>query len=120
MTSKIELKTMRFYAYHGVSPQETLVGNSFIVDLIISAPIVQATLTDNLSDTINYAEIYELVKQEMSIPSKLLEHVAGRILKALKTQFPQINAIDIKVSKLNPPFGADMHSASVVLQETWN
>ena len=93
MTTKIRLQAMRFYAYHGVAEQER----------------------DRLEDTINYAEVYETVREEMRIPSRLLEHVAGRILKALHHRFPTLQAAEIKLSKLNPPFGGDLHSASVIL-----
>ena len=76
MTTKIELRRMTFYAYHGVAPQETRVGNTFIVDLILTAPLENAVWSDDLSDTINYATVYETVKAEMAIPSRLLEHGA--------------------------------------------
>ena len=106
---------MKFYAYHGVLEQERRVGNTFVVDLMLTAPLEKAVQSDQLEDTINYAEVYELTKQEMNIPSQLLEHVAGRICRALRHHFPQIEQIEIRVSKLNPPFGGDVHSASVLL-----
>ena len=114
MTTKIELRRMTFYAYHGVAPQETRVGNTFIVDLILTAPLENAVWSDDLSDTINYATVYETVKAEMA---RLLEHAAGRILKALKERFPQITEVELVLSKLNPPFGGDIHSASIILKE---
>lgn len=120
MTSTIELNTMKFYAYHGVAPQETRVGNTFLVDLELTAPLEKAVESDCLEDTINYAEVYALVKQEMAIPSKLLEHVGGRILRAVKTRFPRLTAIKIKVTKPNPPFGGDVQSAAVRLEENWD
>lgn len=106
---------MKFYAYHGVLEQERRVGNTFVVDLTLTAPLEKAVQSDQLEDTINYAEVYELTKQEMNIPSQLLEHVAGRICRALRHHFPQIEQIEIRVSKLNPPFGGDVHSVSVLL-----
>lgn len=117
MTSQIELKEMKFYAYHGVAEQERQVGNTFVVNLTLTAPLEQAIHSDCIDETINYATLYELVKQEMEQPSRLLEHVAGRILQRIKQQFPQIEAIELKVSKLNPPFGGDLLSASVILKE---
>lgn len=119
MTTKIELRRMTFYAYHGVAPQETRVGNTFIVDLILTAPLENAVWSDDLSDTINYATVYETVKAEMAIPSRLLEHAAGRILKALKERFPQITEVELVLSKLNPPFGGDIYSASIILKESF-
>ena len=115
MTTKITLQAMKFYAYHGVLEQERRVGNTFVVDLTLTAPLEKAVQSNQLEDTINYAEVYELTKQEMNIPSQLLEHVAGRICRALRHHFPQIEQIEIRVSKLNPPFGGDVHSASVLL-----
>ena len=119
MTTKIELRRMTFYAYHGVAPQETRVGNTFIVDLLLTAPLENAVWSDDLSDTINYATVYETVKAEMAIPSRLLEHAAGRILKALKERFPQITEVELVLSKLNSPFGGDIHSASIILKESF-
>ena len=75
---------------------------------------------DELDDTINYAAVYAVVKEQMDIPSKLIEHVAGRILYALKERFPQLAAVELKLSKLNPPFGGDVHSASIILGETFS
>ena len=115
MTTKITLQAIKFYAYHGVLEQERRVGNTFVVDLTLTAPLEKAVQSDQLEDTINYAADYELTKQEMNIPSQLLEHVAGRICRALRHHFPQIEQIEIRVSKLNPPFGGDVHSASVLL-----
>ena len=72
------MKDVRFHAFHGVMPQETKVGADFIVNLRIGYPLEQAMESDEVGDTLNYAEVYDLVKQEMKQPSKLLEHVAGR------------------------------------------
>lgn len=119
MTTRIELEAMRFYAYHGVMAQETKVGNNFIVNLTLTAPLEQAVKSDELDDTINYAAVYAVVKEQMDIPSKLIEHAAGRILYALKEHFPQLTAIELKLSKLNPPFGGDVRSASILLGETF-
>lgn len=119
MTSQIELKDIKFHAFHGVSPQERKVGNTFVVNLTLTAPLEQAIASDKLEYTINYAEVYTIVKQEMAIPSLLLEHIAGRILTSLKHKFPQITAIRVKVSKLNPPFGGDVYSASVIVEEIY-
>lgn len=119
MTTSIELKEMRFYAYHGVLPQERRVGNRFVVDLTLTAPLSQALKSDELSDTINYADVYAVVKEQMEIPSRLIEHVAGRILRALKEHFPQLTGVTLRLAKLNPPFGGDLLSASVVVSESY-
>lgn len=114
---RIELKSMKFYAFHGVASQEKKVGNHFIVDLWLTADVTQAMESDDLRDTINYAEVYEIVRREMMQPSNLLEAVAGRIVKALKCHFQQIQHVSVKVAKLNPPFGGDVYSAAVIVDE---
>jgi len=113
MTSYILLENIRFFAYHGVAPQETTVGNEFVVSLRLKTDIARAMESDDVADTVNYAEIHQAVKEEMDIPSKLLEHVAGRIVRRLFNDFTTIERIDLKLSKRNPPMGADIETAGV-------
>ena len=115
-TCKIYLDEMHFYAYHGVMEQERLVGGEYRVSLIVDADLTEAVRTDNVADTINYATLYELVKSEMAIPSKLLEHVAGRIGQRAMETFGKITTLTIRVTKVNPPMGADCKGASVELK----
>ena len=117
MTSYILLENLRFYAYHGVAPQETTVGNEYTVSLRLKTDIVRAMNSDEVTDTVNYAEIYQSVKSEMEIPSKLLEHVAGRIVCRLFKDFPTVEHVDLKLFKRNPPMGADIETAGVEVHE---
>ena len=88
----IILDGMKFYSFHGVMPQENTVGAEYKVSLDIETDFSTAAETDSLEGTINYAEIYEAVKHEMSIPSKLLEHLAYRISKQdFKTAFQRLS-----------------------------
>ena len=99
----IELEGMEFKAYHGVLEQEKVRGNEFVVDFRGELDLSAAAESDSLSDTLNYAEIYDIVAYEMSVPSELLENVAGRILKAIEAQFPQLISFSVRVSKKRPP-----------------
>lgn len=112
-SSYIYLRDVRFHAFHGVMPQEGMVGGDFDVTLRVGYPLEQAMESDEVADTLNYASLYEVVKREMAISSKLLEHVAGRIAKAVSTAFPQVTSIDLNLTKLNPPMGADCKGAGV-------
>lgn len=116
MTTKIEIAGIKFHAYHGVSEQERIVGNNFEVDIVLKADLRKAIETDQLDDTVNYASIYTIVKEEMSVPSALLEHVGGRILKSIQSYFPQITELSVKISKLCPPLGADIDRVAVVIE----
>ena len=115
MKSLIRLNKMKFHAFHGAMEQEQKVGNTYIIDLKLYADLSKASETDNLEDTINYAEIYNIVKTEMEIPSKLLEHVAGRILQKIKKDFPAIEKVEICLAKERPPMGGEVESAAVVM-----
>ena len=116
MTSAaISVKGLRVYARHGVDPQETLVGNTFTVDVTIRIPIPAAVETDDVADTINYASIIEIIKDEMSQPSKLIEHVAGRIQHSICSAYPQVCGGEVTVAKLRPPVTAELDSASFTL-----
>jgi dihydroneopterin aldolase len=107
------LRHVRFYAFHGVMPQESKVGGDFDVDLRVGYPLEQAMESDEVNDTLNYAALYALVEQEMKQPSKLLEHVAGRIMAAIGKAFPLVTSINLTLTKLNPPMGADCEGAGV-------
>ena len=93
--------------------QERRVGNDYAINVVAECDFAHAMQTDELEDTVNYAGIYRVVKEEMAIPSKLLEHVAGKIGERLFNEFPSLQRLDISIMKVNPPFGADCEGAGV-------
>jgi len=113
--STIAIENMEFHAFHGCFKEEQIIGNTFIVDVYIDTDTKEAELSDDLVHTINYANVYELVKKEMLIKSKLLEHVGKRIMDAIEQAYPQIDAIELKISKMNPPIGGKVESVSLTL-----
>ena len=113
MSSKIYLRNVRFHAFHGVLPQEGIVGNDYLVNLVLDYDFSSAMKIDDLQGTLNYAEVYQKVREEMVVPSKLLEHVAGRIAHRLFSDFPEIKKLQLSITKVNPPMGADSDGAGV-------
>lgn len=113
MSSKIYLRNVRFHAFHGVLPQEGIVGNDYLVNLVLDYDFSSAMQTDKLQGTLNYAEVYQKVREEMAVPSKLLEYVAGRIGHRLFSDFPEIQKLQLSITKVNPPMGADSDGAGV-------
>lgn len=113
--SCIFLNGLRFHAFHGVMPQERLTGNDYRVDLKIDFPLETAVGSDDVNDTLNYATVYAAVKEEMDVPTQLIERVAYRIADRLFRTFKAINEVEIKVEKCNPPMGADCEGAGVEL-----
>ncbi len=99
----IELEGMQFMAFHGVLPEERREGNLFLVDFKCRYPIGAAMESDELVDTLDYGHIHRLVAKEMSVPSDLLEHVAGRIARSIEASHPDIPWFAVTVSKQSPP-----------------
>lgn len=118
--SKITLENMEFHAYHGCLEHEKQLGNTFQVTLAMELDTTLAGQTDELDDTLNYQAVYDVVKAEMAIPSKLIEHVGQRILDSVFNQFPQIQQLDVKLSKHNPPLGAKVQAVSIFLNKIRN
>lgn len=113
--SYIYITDLRFHAFHGVMPQERLVGNDYSIDIKIGYDVSDAMISDEVDDTLNYAEVYQIVDQEMGVPSKLVERVAYRICDRLFRKYASISSINIRLTKLNPPFGADCKGAGIEL-----
>lgn len=110
----IELKQMEFFAYHGCYEQEQLVGNYFFVDLRFNYDCSNAIKSDNIEHAVNYLSVYQIVKAEMQLKSKLIENVAGRILDRIYAAFPeQVSNVTVKIRKMNPPLGGKLNSVSI-------
>ena len=116
--SFIHINNIRLHARHGVLPQEQLTGNDYIINVRVGYDISRAMQTDDVADTLNYAEVYNIRNHQMSTPSKLIEHVAGRIADRLLDHYADINSIMLRITKCNPPMGADCDGAGVEINVT--
>jgi len=114
--STISIEQMEFYAYHGCFKEEQIIGTRFLVDLYLETDTGKAEKSDKLKDTVNYQEVYLLVKKEIEIKSKLLEHVGRRILDSIKRRFPEVTSASLKISKMNPPLGGKMNNVSLTMR----
>lgn len=112
----IEIEGMEFYAFHGHFEVEKMAGNRFLVDLKIEANLIKPGQTDRLEDTLDYQKAYLAVKEEMAVPSDLLEHVCQRIISRIKAEFPEVQKVIVKVSKMNPPMGGQIERVSVTME----
>ncbi|MFC0426767.1 dihydroneopterin aldolase [Chryseobacterium scophthalmum] len=119
MMSKIFLEDVKIYAYHGVLPEENIIGTYYILNTEIHTDLWDAAISDNLNDTISYADINEIIHDEMKIQSKLLEHVAGRIITKINEKFSQISYIKLRITKTSPPMKGEMKGASIELEKSF-
>lgn len=113
--SYIYLNEVRFHACHGVLPQENVVGQDFLVSARCGLDIASSMDNDMLELALDYGELYRLIEREMAQTSQLVEHVAGRIAHCVFEEFPLVTSLDLSITKLNPPFGADCKGAGVEL-----
>ena len=119
MKSKIFIEDLKIYAYHGVLPEENIIGTYYIVNLELHADLWKSTESDDLNDTISYADINDIIHEEMKISSQLLEHVAGRIINKINEHFPSISYLKIRITKTNPPMKGEMKGASVEFEKSF-
>ncbi|MEY8761908.1 dihydroneopterin aldolase [Chryseobacterium tongliaoense] len=117
--SKIFLEDVKIYAYHGVLPEENIIGTYYIINAEIHTDLWKASESDDLNDTISYADLNEIIHNEMEIKSKLLEHVAGRIISKINVNFPEISYIKLKITKTSPPMKGEMKGASIELEKSF-
>lgn len=111
----IRVSNIRLRANHGCMDEEARIGGDYLVHVELTADLVPSMVSDDLNDTVDYVAVHEIVRREMAIRSKLIEHVAGRILHALRRELNGINHASVEVVKLSPPIGGDVASVSVIV-----
>ncbi len=127
MNYELRIEGMEFRAAHGCYETEQRVGGNFTVDIALDVgrnigndsnscnEIAEAVVSDDMSRTVNYVEVYEIVRREMAIPSRIIENVAYRIAEGVKTGFPQVARVEVTVAKLAPPIPGKIRKVSVTL-----
>lgn len=118
MTGKVALEGLEFHAYHGVYPHERSSGNKFEVDVLVETEFLESAFHDDLAGTINYEDLYALVKTEMAKPSKLLETVGHAIAKQTLITFREAISVEVRISKFNPPIGGVCRRAVVTVNQS--
>ena len=113
---QVVLNNIRIYAFHGCMDEEERIGGDYIVNLEVETDMVQPSKSDLLEDAVDYVSLNAIVKEEMSIRSRLLEHVAQRIMDRILKQFPKVEGVAISVAKQNPPIGGDVGEVCVRLK----
>jgi len=113
--STIRLKNIKIYAFHGCMIEEGRIGSDYLVNISVKANLMKAASSDHLADTIDYVHLQKIVKTQMAIRSKLLEHVGQRIIDVVFKEISLVDSIRVTVSKINPPIGGDVAEVSVTM-----
>ena len=114
---KILLEDIELYSFHGHYPEERKIGGRYLVTIELDTAFDEAELSDKLADTYDYQKAYEIVKQEMMIPSSLLEHLANRIAGRLLEASKLVWSAKVRVSKMNPPLEGYVKAVSVEIKK---
>lgn len=114
----IRVNTIRVHAWHGCLKEESIIGSEYTVDVELETDLKQSSRSDQLQDTVDYVHVHQIVKEEMAIKSKLLEHVAQRILDRFFKELHLLDKAQVAVSKINPPIGGDVASVTIVMEQS--
>lgn len=113
----ITVEGIQVYAFHGCLEEEGKIGGNYLVDVEMKTDFTEAALTDDLSKTIDYVDVYNIVKEEMAIRSKLIEQVGQRIMNRIKNTCKGVHKCRVKIIKLNPPMNGNVDRVSVILED---
>jgi 7,8-dihydroneopterin aldolase/epimerase/oxygenase len=117
MHQTIEVNKIKLYANHGCLEEEGLIGGHYEVDIQIKTDFLSAAKEDKLEKTIDYVVVHQIVKEEMAIRSKLIEHVGYRILKRLQNEFKTLIQTRVKIIKICPPINGDVENVAIIIEE---
>ncbi len=118
MMGEIKIRELSVYAYHGCFSEERKIGSEYKLDISVKGDFSVAEKTDDLADTVDYVRISDIAKEEMATPSKLIEHVAERILSKIFHQFPKLKTVVVIIKKLNPPMNVYADAVEYKLERT--
>ena len=117
MKQVIEVNGIQLYAYHGCLPEEALIGGHYIVDIALLTDFQSAAETDELDQTVDYVAINQIVKEEMAIRSKLIEHVGERMNLRIRKELRGIHQLRVKITKLTPPINGDVKNVAIIISD---
>jgi dihydroneopterin aldolase len=116
MKHKIEVNGIKLYAFHGCLEEEARIGGHYVVDVTISTDFSLAAETDDLSKTVDYVAVNAIVKEEMAIRSKLIEHVGQRIFSRIKNELNGVSELFLKITKISPPINGDVSNVAILIE----
>ena len=116
MADLIEIKGIKSFGFHGVFESEKVTGQDFYVDVVLEVDLTRASVSDDVSDTSNYAEVTDLVVAQITgDPVSLIEKLAGNIADRIKATYPQATAVSVTVHKPQAPVKAEVKDISVTI-----
>jgi dihydroneopterin aldolase len=115
--NSIHLNNLKFFAHHGYHDEEGVTGTDFEVSVSIVFEAPEKIIT--LPQTINYVEVYDVIKAIFQRPTKLLESIAEDICENVYLLDDRIRTINITITKLHPPITNFIGSVGVSLSKSY-
>lgn len=116
--SHLVIRRIRCYSYHGCLKEEAIIGGNFLIDVRLDFNSSHSERTDDLKDTVDYCQVYDIVQREMDIRSKLIEHVGARIADALLKEIALLDATTVRVTKIAPPMNGDVQEVQFIVRRS--
>lgn len=116
MGHTIAVEGIKVYAYHGCLEEEAKIGGNYIVDVYMETDFSKAAKTDDLNATVDYCAVFEIVKKEMAVRSKLIEQVVDRIHHNITKSFSGVNKARVRLTKLSPPMNGNVEKVFVEIE----
>ena len=118
---KIEIRDLEIFANHGVFPEETALGQKFVVSAVMYTETRPAGLTDDLSASINYGEVSHMITDFLQKNTyKLLEALAENLCQMLLQELPLLKMITLRVEKPWAPVGLPLETVAVEITRGWH
>lgn len=115
MKTKVALQGMKFYAFHGYYEFERRIGNNFIVDIEVEVDL-DGDPKDQIDETVNYEDLYQVCKKYMDKKYSLLESLAYDIAQEIKQDYKKVEEVKVRLHKLNPPLGGKVDRSIVEIK----
>jgi dihydroneopterin aldolase len=116
MSDEIRVSGIKAFGYHGVLTHEAIDGQEFTVDLVVTLDLRAASLTDDLNETINYADLAKIAHENIvGDRVQLIERLAGKIAEEISSAYSQITSVSVTVHKPHAPVTVDFEDISVTI-----
>ena len=116
MSDQIRVEGIRAIGYHGVLPHEAIEGQEFSVDLLVTLDLRAVSLSDDLTETINYADLAQIAYDNIvGERVQLIERLAGRIAEEISSTYSQITSVSVTVHKPHAPVNVNFEDISVTI-----
>jgi dihydroneopterin aldolase len=115
-TGIILIEKLDIYAYHGFFSEEERLGQRFVLDLVLETDLRASSISDALTDTVNYGKVVAVVTEAFTARRfNLLEAAARAVALAVLEAFPPVSRIEVTLRKPAPPIHATLASVGIKL-----